>query len=77
MSVWWTDYDLPEKDNILTNQPGNVSLEGGSFRSGAIWRGCLVRGGTPLDVARSVSLVRGRDYLDVTRSGFLVRGGRS
>lgn len=43
---------------------------------GATWRGCVVRGGTPLEVARGVSLARGRDYLDVTRSGFLVRGGR-
>lgn len=42
----------------------------------ATWRGRVVRGGTPLEVARSVSLARGRDYLDVTRSGFLVRGGR-
>lgn len=38
--------------------------------------GFIVRGGTPLEVARSVSLARGRDYLDVTHSGFLVRGGR-
>lgn len=43
---------------------------------GACWRGCVVRGGTPLEVARSVRLARGRDYLDVTRSGFHVRGGR-
>lgn len=43
---------------------------------GACWRRCVVRGGTPLEVARSVRLARGRDYLDVTRSGFLVRGGR-
>lgn len=42
----------------------------------ATCRGCVVRGGTPLEVARSVSLARGRDYLDVTHSGFLVRGGR-
>lgn len=43
---------------------------------GACWLRCVVRGGTPLEVARSVRLARGRDYLDVTRSGFLVRGGR-
>lgn len=43
---------------------------------GATWRGCVVRGGTPLEVARGVSLARGRDYLAVTHSGFLVRGGR-
>lgn len=43
---------------------------------GATWPGCVVRGGTPLEAARSVSLARGRDYLDVIHSGFLVRGGR-
>lgn len=42
---------------------------------GETWRGSVVRGGTPLEVALSVYLDGGRDYLDVTRSGFLVRGG--